>query len=320
LPLLGGRFEFQTDSARLLRIVRRAYAGLPHQRLARDAPRLRLRLVLGTSGRARGTRSVRAEPPPVTALAGGELLCGVIERSSFVALTPHRGVGLIVVSPELLRFAYHVRYELLEFAVYVLAARAQQLVPLHGACVGRAGGGVLLVGPSGAGKSTLMLHCLLGGLDFLAEDSVLVQPAGLLATGVANYLHVRADSLRFLEGAARARLLRGAALIRRRSGVRKFEIDLRAQPHRLAAAPLAIRALVFLSAQAAPAHTLLKPLPAIAALKRLAAQQRYAATQPGWHSFRSQLSGLPAYELRRGTHPREGVQVLRELLMREGVR
>ena len=38
LQLLGGRFDFETDSARLLRIVRIAYAGLPPHILAAPAP------------------------------------------------------------------------------------------------------------------------------------------------------------------------------------------------------------------------------------------------------------------------------------------
>jgi len=65
------------------------------------------------------------------------------------------------------------------------------------------------------------------GLDFLAEDSVLVRPDGLLATGVANFLHVRPDSLRFLEDAGNLADIRRSCVIRRRSGVEKFEIDLR---------------------------------------------------------------------------------------------
>ena len=46
LQLLGGRFDFETDSARLLRLVRLAYAGLPPHRLATVTPRFRVRLQL----------------------------------------------------------------------------------------------------------------------------------------------------------------------------------------------------------------------------------------------------------------------------------
>jgi hypothetical protein len=309
--LMGGRFDFETDSTRLLRIVRQAYAGLPAHRLARRTPHLRLRLVLIPGGRARtGGR----EPPPMRPLAAGGLLCGALDGATFVALNPQRGTGLLGVSHHLLRSAYHVRYELLEFAVYVLAARVQGLVPLHAACVGRGGQGILLVGASGAGKSTLVLHCLLSGLDLLAEDSVLLRPQGLLATGVANFLHLRPDSLRFLSAAQRSTLVKKSAVIRRRSGVRKLEVDLRRPPYHLAATPLRICAVVFLSATKAGGRTRLAPLPAARALGRLRATQRYAANQPGWETFTRQLPTLPAYELRRGAHPRDAVEALRTLL------
>jgi energy-coupling factor transporter ATP-binding protein EcfA2 len=312
LQVLGGRFDFETDSARLLRIVRLAYAGLPPHRLSTPAPRMRVKLVL--TAPERSARRLRGEPAPVRPLSGAGMLCGALGGASFVGLSAPQRAALIVVSQDLLRYAYHVRYELLEFAVYVLAARVQGLVPLHAACIGRAGRGILLVGPSGAGKSTLVLQCLLDGFDFLAEDSVLVKPHDLQATGVANFLHLRPDALRFLDGAARTALLRSSAVIRRRSGVEKLEIDLRRLPHRLADAPLRIGALVFLSARPAGPDALVTPLRTSAALRRLSAQQRYAARQPGWSLFRRQLARLPAYELHRAAHPREAVPALRTLL------
>jgi hypothetical protein len=314
LQLLGARFEFETDSARLLRLVRAAYARLPPHRLARAATRFHVRLVLTPPKSARRTGGLRAEPPPVRALSAEGILCGAVDGAGFVTLNPRKRAALIVVPHEMLRYAYHVRYELLEFAVYVLAARVHRLVPLHAACIGRGDRGILLVGASGSGKSTLVLQCLLAGLDFLAEDSVLVQPSGLLATGVANFLHLRSDSLRFLEPRARAAVLRRAAVIRRRSGVRKLEVDLRRGGFRLALSPLQIRAIVFLSAGSAPSGRRLVSIPRSAMLKRLAASQRYAAHQPGWTDFCKRACALPAYELRRGAHPRESVEALRALL------
>jgi energy-coupling factor transporter ATP-binding protein EcfA2 len=314
LHLLGARFDFETDSARLLRIVHTAYARLPPHRLPGVTPHMRVKLVLTPPERRRIARRGDGEPPPVKALAAGGILCGAMDRAGFVTLAPQQRAALIVVPQDLLRYAYHLRYELLEFAVYVLAARVQRLVPLHAACVGRGGRGVLLVGQSGAGKSTFVLHCLLDGLEFLAEDSVLVRPQGLLATGVANFLHLRPDALRFLDRAAQAAVLRHSAVIRRRSGVRKLEIDLRHAEIRLAATPQRIRAVLFLSKRRAGTGPLLVRLNRSTVLGRLAASQRYAAQQPGWNSFRSRVSALPAYELRRGTHPREAVEALRELL------
>ncbi len=311
--LLGGRFEFETDSARLLRIVRLAYGRLPPHKFLSIPPRLRVRLVLTPPPRSRRARW-NSEPPPVRPLAAGGILCGAVEGAGFVSVTAQQRTALVIVPHDLLRYPYHVRYELLEFAVYLLAQRVQGLVPLHAACVGYGGRGVLLIGPSRSGKSTLVLQCLLAGLDFLAEDSVLIRPAGLLATGVASFLHLRPDALRFLERTERAKVLDSSAMIRRRSGVRKLEVDLRHPSYRLARAPLRIEALLFLSARRAGPAGLLVPLRKSAARGRLAASQRYASHQPGWSVFKKGVSKLPAYELRRGAHPRESVSALRQLL------
>jgi hypothetical protein len=234
--------------------------------------------------------------------------------AGFVTTAAQQRVALVIVPHELLRYPYHVRYELLEFAVYLLAQRVQGLVPLHAACVGRHGSGVLLIGPSGSGKSTIMLHSLLTDLDFLAEDSVLVRPRGLLATGVANFLHLRRDSLGFLDPRARSAVLRNSEVIRRRSGVTKVEVDLRRPGFRLAARPLRIKAVLFLSARSAATGPLLVPLQASVALRRLAASQRYAAHQSGWREFNRRVRTLPMYELRRGSHPSESIEALRGLL------
>lgn len=313
--LLGAHFEFEADSRALLEIVRAAYGGLPAHRLKQRAPRLRVRLALG--GRSSRVQAAgRVEPPPVRALSGAGILCGAVGPASFVALSPQQRAALIVVGAEMLRCPYHLRYELLEFAVYVLAARSQGLMPLHAGCVGYRGAGVLLIGASGAGKSTLVLHGALAGLELLAEDSVLVRPADLRATGVASFLHLRRDALRFLDAASRRAVVRGARVIRRRSGVEKLEIDLRRAPYRLAAAPLEIRAVVFLSAARRSSRALLEPVTRAVALRRLAATQRYAAMQPGWQVFRKGVATLPAYQLYRGEHPREAAARLRALLIR----
>jgi hypothetical protein len=151
-------------------------------------------------------------------------------------------------------------------------------------------------------------------MEFAAEDSVLVQPHGLRATGIASFLHLCPDSLRFLAAAQRSRVRRTARLIRRRSGIDKLEIDLRHSHYRLAPAPLRIRAVAFLSARQAVRGRLLQPLGKSVVRQRLLGQQRYAAQQPGWAAFSRQLLALPAYELRRGAHPRESVEALQELL------
>jgi hypothetical protein len=309
IHVLGARVRFESNSEDLLRLVDSAYAGLPRHRLSRDEPRLRVRLVLTSSKRKR----TNVEPAPLQMMSGAGLLAGAAESSSFVVVSPHEGGALVAITPEMLRFPYHTRYELIEFAVFTLAARAQGLVALHGACVGHDGRGVLLLGSSGAGKSTVTLQCLIEGLGILSEDSVFVTPDTLLATGVSNFLHVRTDSLRWLAQRHVAKIRRSPVIVRR-TGVHKYEIDLRRGQYALAERPLKIGAIVFLSAKSAAGRPLLKPLLRAKALQMLVREQAYAANQPPWTMFARTLSGVPFFELRRGRHPSESVAALRELM------
>jgi len=157
---------------------------------------MRVRLLLSPGEQPRPRR--RSEPSPLSMLSVPGYLGGATDSSNFVVLSPTERTALVVLSRQMLRFPYHTRYEFIEFAVFTLAARCQGMVSLHAACVGRAGRGILLMGPSGSGKSTVTLHCLLEGFDMLSEDSVFVAPETMLATGVANFLHVRSDSLRWV--------------------------------------------------------------------------------------------------------------------------
>jgi len=310
IHVLGARVRFESNSEELLRLVDSAYAGLPRHKLAPVQPQLRVRLVLTSRQRKR----VSVEPAPLQMMSGGGLLAGAVQSSSFVVVSPHERGALVVVTPRMLRFPYHTRYELIEFAVFTLAARVQKLVALHGACVGRAGRGVLLLGPSGAGKSTVTLQCLIEGLEILSEDSVFVTPDKLLATGVSNFLHVRADSLRWIAQGRTLAKIRKSPVIRRRTGVQKYEIDLRRDGYPLTERPLKIGAIVFLSARSAAGRPLLKRLLPAEALPMLVREQAYAANQPPWTLFSRSVKRVPFFELRRGQHPSESVAALRELM------
>lgn len=310
MTLLGARFEFQSDSARLLSLVNQAYARLPPHRLDRNPPLIRISLRLRTARKLDAAR----EPPQLQTQGGAGLLCGTVDADNFAALNPDDRSGLVAVSRGMLRFPYHARYELLEFAVFTLASRVQGLVPLHGACVGSKGRGLLLVGESGAGKSTLMLQCMLQGLDVLAEDAVFVEPRRMLATGVGNFLHLRRDSLRFVTQRDILRRIRRAPVIRRRSGVEKFEVDLRHPAFRIAGTPLEVAGLVFVSGKAARGPGVLLPVDKGRALARLAASQVYAAGLPSWTAFAQRLSRVGAFELRRGKDPADAARALRGLI------
>lgn len=310
VTLLGGRFEFQSNSRELIELVDAAYAGLPQHRLSKDAPRLDIQLRLVENESYVGL----AEPPEPRMQGGSGLLCAVCDAANLSIVCPATRRGLVAISRGLLRFPYHARYELLEFAVFTLASRAQSLVPLHAGCVGLGGRGLLLLGDSGAGKSTVALQCMLQGLDFLTEDASFVDPQRLLATGVANFLHLRGDSLPFIGDAVLTQRATDSAVIRRRSGIEKFELDLRQTGRRLAPAPLQLVGAVFISKESAAGPELLAPLGAAQLLARLTASQPYAAGLPSWQPFAQNLPQLKAFELRRGPHPRDGARALHRVL------
>lgn len=310
--IMGGRFRFESDSEALLELVESAYGGHAPHAFPQDAPAIEVELRL-VPRRARPA----GDPPPVRTRLHEGLLSGVMDAHNFVLVSPQRRRARVVASSDMLDHPYHLRYELVEFAVFLLAARCQGLVPLHAACVGRDGRGVLLLGESGAGKSTVALHGLLQGLDFLSEDAVFVQPEGMTATGVANFLHVRPDALDGIDDAAARAWISAAPMIQRRSGVRKFEADLRHAPPgiRLARAPLALAGTVILSAQsAAGPDARLAPVDGASVAACLAAGQGYAATQPGWDAFEAWARRAPAHRLLRGAHPGSSVDALRRLL------
>jgi hypothetical protein len=307
IHLLGSRVEFKSNSGALLRLVDAAYQNLPRHRLAPRAPHLRITLWLSAPAAA-GAAS--REPPPLQLLSGAGLVGAATAASNFLMLAPEQHAAVVVVSPDMLRFPYHTRYELIEFAVFTLATRVQRLVPLHGACVGKRGRGILLLGDSGAGKSTVALQCALAGFDFLSEDAVFVNSA-LLATGVPNFFHLRAESLKWVDRAT-ATLIRGSPVIRRRSGVEKFEVDLRAAAFHLAP-PLKLAAVAFLTRRRG-GQSLLRPLPKAQLLDRIRDQQAYGAGRLPWRQFTKHATRLPAYELDRGRHPREAADALAALL------
>lgn len=308
--VLGARFRFGTDSRALLQLVEAAYDGLPRHRGPVAADFL-VELRLLPVQRVRPYRT----PPRLRTQEILGVVCGELDDSNHVLVMPGRHRALIVASEDMLEHPHHLRQELLEFAVYILAARGLALVPLHGACFGRTGRGILLLGDSGSGKSTLALQALLLGLDLLSEDAVFVQPDSMLATGVPNYLHVRTDAPDFGDGESVRSWIRGAPVIRRNSGVLKFEVDLRRGPGRLGAGPLELRSVVFVSNETAagPEATLDRMEPeAIAA--SLASGQSYAASQPGWDRFRERVMQTGAYRLRRGNDPAGAVAALLRLL------
>jgi hypothetical protein len=309
--VLGGIFRFESNSRELIGLVEAAYGGLPAQTFPGVVVEFRIEMRL----LPRHANPWTIEPPAPRIRQEGNRLRAVIDASNYVLIDPACRCARVVASEDMLQHAYHLRCELIEFAVFILAARGIGLVPLHAACVGRNGRGLLILGGSGSGKSTLALHGLLRGLDLLAEDAVFVHPSDLLATGVPNYLHLKSDALDFVANGAVRGWIAHAPVIRRRSGVRKFEVDLRQGPGRPATCPLALVGAVFVTARAADRpDALLTRLGAYEAGCLLEADQPYAPSQPGWRRFKREIIDRGIHQLRRGRHPRDSVDALCRLL------
>jgi hypothetical protein len=299
--LLGAPVEFLANDARLIRIVDSAFGGLPAHRWRRGTQPLRVVLRLDAD-----TDALPARLPEPRLTSGGGMYAAHFDARNFAVVTPAARAALIHVSRAMLEHPYHLRYELLEFALATLAARAEGLAPLHGACVAWRGRAALLMGDSGAGKTTACLHAVLAGLELVSEDSVFVAPRATRVTGIASFLHVRAP-----EGHARGPF----GEIRRRSGQRKLVIDVRRAGLRMAPRPPALAAVVLLSTRHSQG-ALLRPLGRTRLEARLRQLQPYAAVQESWPRFMTMLRRVPVYELRRGVSPAAGAEALRTLLAR----
>jgi hypothetical protein len=305
--VLGADCEFQSDSLPLLRVVDAAFGGLPARRAAGShTHRLRLHLQDEPQPRTHGA-------PPMRLLSGAGLLGAATGRSSFTVLSPATRAGIVAVPRDLLAQPYILRYELIELAALTLLARTQELVPLHAACVTARNRALLLLGASGAGKSTFCMHWMRRGHQLLSEDGVFIAPRTLEARGVAPFLHLRRDNLRFVTRREAAAIGR-SPLIRRRSGVEKFELDLRRRKRALAADGVPLAGVVRLTRRRATRGALVADASAAELRAQLGLAQAYATQQPGWRDFLARLSRLPCVELRRGSHPDESVHAVEQWL------
>ena len=105
VQLLGGRFQFESNSPRLLRLVDSAYLGLPRHRLSTVAPRLRVRLLLSAREQSRPRRG--SEPPPLAMLSGPGYLGGATDSSNFVVMSPSERTALVALTHERGRSRLH---------------------------------------------------------------------------------------------------------------------------------------------------------------------------------------------------------------------
>jgi hypothetical protein len=296
-----------------MRLAAHAFAGLPKHLFPGTAAQLRIRLILTNVDNAPDNRPT-ADAPVLRTFGWNNVFCATMGPDTCALISPQTRSALIVVSKRMLDFPYHLRYELLEFVVFMLAARNRNLVSLHSACIALNGRGLLLLGDRGAGKSTTGLACLIDGFEFVAEDGIVVCPTTLLTSGLSSFLHLRADSLHFFQALKPLRGILKSPTIVRRSGVEKIELDMRRTGIRLARSSVKIRAVAFLSAANTGKSSLVTPLSPKRSRAELNKTQPYASGLPGWQSFARRISSVPAYAVLRGNRPQDVVAALRRIL------
>jgi hypothetical protein len=114
--------------------------------------------------------------------------------------------------------------------------------------------------------------------------------------------------------------VQASAVIHRRSGVAKWELDMRGGWAPLAAGLPVLRHLVFASSTPAGDEPLLRKLGPDEVLDRLRDTQPYGARHVGWANFEHTLASVHGWELRRGAHARQGAQALASLFKPQGPR
>lgn len=182
------------------------------------------------------------------------------------------------------------------------------LLPVHGGAVGVGGRGVLLIARGGGGKSTLSASCLLSGMDYVADDYVLVSAEGpLRAVPMFSTLKMNLDTKGEL-GLNLPVIWVEAA----RNG--KQLLDTSSFP---ICPDMAVCAVVFLSRwnRERAEISLASGYPAVrlaqAALRTEGAYDPFVAK-----NVVQRLSGLPAYEMRLGGHLEQNAEELRTWIER----
>jgi hypothetical protein len=292
LNVLGVPMQFAANECWLLELAQEAFADLPVDEVRRPSSDMPLVRMI-----ANGDLSAEAFDTPPTPLSYGNdtTVVMALTNADLACINLCAEQAVITVSPTLARFPYNIRYELIEFAAYRLAAHCLGAVGMHAACVANGNATLLFFGESGAGKSTLVFSLMQQGWDLIGEDGVFVLPDRHFALrGAPNFIHLIDDQKASLD-VQKVQSQR----IQRRSGRVKLEVDARqlTQQPRIAAS---LGQLVFLDAQDTGAQHQLQKLDRNHVQQLLPMLQPFASGHPKWPEVQSALLGQPAWVLGRG--------------------
>lgn len=190
-----------------------------------------------------------------------------------------------------------------------MADHGRQFV--HGAAVGDARGGVLVVGKSGSGKSTTALSCLLAGLDYVGDDYCLLDPGPpAIVHSLFGSAKLHADHIeRFPRLAG---LVTNPARLEFEKGVFLLGDHM---PERLVRS-LAVRAvLVPVIVGSGPSEAVpMSPARALAALAPSTLLQLSATSTQALARMAALVRAVPAFELRLGERVDDIPEAVRRLL------
>ena len=133
--------------------------------------------------------------PPAPVLRGQRhLLLWVSDRENFAAIDRRETFGYCHVTRATVEDQVFFRWHFLDAQIYMLL-ELNYMTSLHGGCVARDGGGVLLYGESGAGKSTLAYACARRGWTYVSDDaSSVLWDGGRTVIGEAHHFRFRAEA------------------------------------------------------------------------------------------------------------------------------
>lgn len=114
--------------------------------------------------------AVGERPPALFPRAQGHLYSAVHSSDNFCISDFQRGFAYGWFSPAMVCDPGYFRYHFLEAVTYV-TLNALHLTPIHAACIGLCGAGLVLCGQSGAGKTSLAFACARRGWEFVCDDA-----------------------------------------------------------------------------------------------------------------------------------------------------
>lgn len=190
-------------------------------------------------------------------------------------------------------------------------ARAHRLFLVHSAAVGMDGKGVLISAVGGSGKTTLALACMLLGLDYVADDYLLLDQAkSHMAYPIYSTAYMLPDSLELLPQ------LKKSALCSNNEKQNKTLIDL--SPYFSQFVPsMDIKAIVLPSVSDNPApsiENIPSTQPMIQMVYSTAIQNREEKNPSFIRELFACVKGLPTYKISLSRDVFENARLIKQLL------